>query len=70
MHANLVFDRINLGEDRDFLHWLADAGGHQLDPGKDFSQGQRQDLALALFLALAVSAAPFSSMSQSSTSTI
>jgi DNA repair protein SbcC/Rad50 len=53
MHANRVFDRINLGEDRDFLHWLADAGGQQLDPGKDFSQGQRQDLALALFLARA-----------------
>jgi DNA repair exonuclease SbcCD ATPase subunit len=53
MHANRVFDRINLGEDADFLHWLADAGGEQLDPGKDFSQGQRQDLALALFLARA-----------------
>jgi exonuclease SbcC len=53
MHANRVFDRINLGADSDFLHWLADAGGQQLDPGKDFSQGQRQDLALALFLARA-----------------
>ena len=53
MHANRVFDRINLGQDSDFLHWLADAGGEQLDPGKDFSQGQRQDLALALFLARA-----------------
>lgn len=53
MHANRIFDRINLGEDADFLHWLADAGGEQLDPGKDFSQGQRQDLALALFLARA-----------------
>lgn len=53
MHANRVFDRINLGEDSAFLHWLADAGGQQLDPGKDFSQGQRQDLALALFLARA-----------------
>ncbi|WP_069335786.1 AAA family ATPase [Sphingobium yanoikuyae] len=53
MHANRVCDRINLGEDSAFLHWLADAGGEQLDPGKDFSQGQRQDLALALFLARA-----------------
>lgn len=53
MHANRVFDRINLGADADFLHWLADAGDQQLDPGKDFSQGQRQDLALALFLARA-----------------
>jgi len=53
MHANRVFDRINLGEDDNFLHWLADAGSEQPDPGKDFSQGQRQDLALALFLARA-----------------
>jgi exonuclease SbcC len=53
MHANRVFDRINLGEDSDFLRWLAHAGEEQLDPGKDFSQGQRQDLALALFLARA-----------------
>lgn len=54
MHANRVFDRINLGSaDKDFLHWLADAGGQELDPGKDFSQGQRQDLALAIFLARA-----------------
>lgn len=53
MHANRVYDRINLGEDSNFLHWLAHAGDAQLDPGKDFSQGQRQDLALALFLARA-----------------
>ena len=53
MHANRVFDRINLGEDANFLHWLADAGSEQLDPGMDFSQGQRQHLALALFLARA-----------------
>lgn len=53
MHANRVYDRINLGEDSEFLHWLAHAGDAQLDPGKDFSQGQRQDLALALFLARA-----------------
>jgi DNA repair exonuclease SbcCD ATPase subunit len=53
MHANRLFDHINLGEDSDFLHWLAVAGGERLDPGKDFSQGQRQDLALALFLARA-----------------
>lgn len=53
MHANRVFDRINLGQDSNFLHWLADAGSEQLDPGTDFSQGQRQDLALSLFLARA-----------------
>lgn len=44
---------INLGTDSDFLHWLADAGEQQLDPDKDFSQAQRGDLALELFLASA-----------------
>lgn len=53
MHANRVFDRIKLGQVDDPLRWLADAGGQELNPGKDFSQGQRQDLALALFLARA-----------------
>jgi len=53
MHANRVFDHISLGQDADFLHWLADAGDEKLDPSKHFSQGQRQDLALALFLARA-----------------
>lgn len=53
MHANRVFDRINFGQIDDPLRWLADAGSQELDPGKDFSQGQRQDLALALFLARA-----------------
>lgn len=53
MHANRVFDRIKLGQADDPLRWLADAGGQELNPGKDFSQGQRQDLALALFLARA-----------------
>jgi DNA repair exonuclease SbcCD ATPase subunit len=53
MHANRVFDKIRLGQVSDPLRWLADAGTQELDPGKDFSQGQRQDLALALFLARA-----------------
>lgn len=53
MHANRVFDKIKLGQTNDPLRWLADAGTQELDPGKDFSQGQRQDLALALFLARA-----------------
>ncbi len=53
MHANRIVDRIGLGEAETFLHWLADAGAAYLDPGRDFSQGQRQDLALALFLARA-----------------
>lgn len=53
MHANRIVDRIDLGQSESFLHWFADAGDAQLDPGRDFSQGQRQDLALALFLARA-----------------
>ncbi len=53
MHANRIVDRIDLGQSESFLQWLADAGTAQLDPGRDFSQGQRQDLALALFLARA-----------------
>ncbi|WP_194287554.1 AAA family ATPase [Agrobacterium sp. ICMP 6402] len=53
MHANRIVDRIDLGQTESFLHWFADAGAAQLDPGRDFSQGQRQDLALALFLARA-----------------
>ncbi len=53
MHANRVFDRIKLGQVENPLRWLADAGSQEMDPGKDFSQGQRQDLALALFLARA-----------------
>lgn len=50
MHANRVFDKIKLGQTDEPLRWLADAGSQEMDPGKDFSQGQRQDLALALFL--------------------
>ncbi len=53
MHANRIVDRIDLGQSESFLHWFADAGDAQLDPGRDFSNGQRQDLALALFLARA-----------------
>ena len=53
MHANRIVDHINLGDGSNILRWLAQAGSEQLDPGKEFSQGQRQDLALALFLARA-----------------
>ncbi len=53
MHANRVVDRIDLGKSDTFLRWFAPAGEATLDPTKDFSQGQRQDLALALFLARA-----------------
>ncbi|MET4791645.1 exonuclease SbcC [Bradyrhizobium japonicum] len=50
MHANRIVDKIKVGHSDEPLRWFADAGNQQMDPGKDFSQGQRQDLALALFL--------------------
>jgi exonuclease SbcC len=53
MHANRVVDQIDLGVAEKFLRWGASAGEAKLDPGTDFSQGQRQDLALSLFLARA-----------------
>jgi len=53
MHANRVVDAIGLGEAESFLRWFATAGEAQLDPKNNFSQGQKQDLALALFLARA-----------------
>ncbi|MCJ2113451.1 AAA family ATPase [Methylobacterium sp. E-025] len=53
MHANRLIDRIEFGEGADFLRWCAGAGEATLDPMRDFSQGQRQDLALSLFIARA-----------------
>jgi DNA repair protein SbcC/Rad50 len=53
MHANHIFDSLDLGGPENFLHWTGDAGTERLDPKTDFSQGQRQDLALALFIARA-----------------
>lgn len=53
MQANRIFDRIHLGAGDDFLKWLAGADGQMFDPTTEFSQGQRQDLALSLFLARA-----------------
>lgn len=54
MHANRVFDRIELGEGDDLLNWRSVAGGNPFKPSQDFSQGQKQDLALALFIARAM----------------
>ncbi|MBR1325705.1 AAA family ATPase [Bradyrhizobium ottawaense] len=50
MHANRIVDKIKVGHSDEPLRWFADAGNQEMDPGKDFSQGQRQDLALAVFL--------------------
>ncbi len=51
LQANRVIDSIHTGENP--LDWLGQAGEHDFDPAKHFSQGQRQDLALAIFLARA-----------------
>lgn len=54
VHANRVFDSIRPGDGADPLRWMAEADGdRQFEPDRHFSQGQRQDLALALFLARA-----------------
>ncbi len=53
MHANRIVDAISMGQQADFLHWSAASGEAELDPMTNFSQGQRQDFALALFLARA-----------------
>ncbi|HYF89778.1 AAA family ATPase [Azospirillum sp.] len=53
VHANRVFDGIRPGSIEDPLVWLADADDEVFQPGLHFSDGQRQDLALALFLARA-----------------
>jgi exonuclease SbcC len=53
MHANRIYDSIGFGDGEDLLRWHADVGGRSFDPKRNFSQGQRQDLALALFVARA-----------------
>jgi DNA repair exonuclease SbcCD ATPase subunit len=52
MHANHVFDAIRSGNGSDPLQWFAEIDGKPLATAH-FSQGQRQDLALAIFLARA-----------------
>ncbi|WP_223512616.1 AAA family ATPase [Pseudomonas sp. GL-B-19] len=55
MHANEVYKGLGVSEGTDHLHWTAFAEGHEegLDAESKFSQGQRQDLALSLYLARA-----------------
>lgn len=53
MQSNLVYDDVVSGDDATPLSWHALAGDRSLDPGPTFSQGQRQDLALSIFLARA-----------------
>lgn len=56
IQANEVFDRIGngFGEGESPLQWHAKAKNIQLNPTLHFSQGQRQDLSLSVFLARAI----------------
>lgn len=51
MQANHFFDRLQTGKSP--LDWLGVVEGKEFSPDKSFSQGQRQDLALAIFMARA-----------------
>ncbi|MFT2161106.1 AAA family ATPase [Pseudomonas putida] len=55
MHANEVYQGLGVSEGTEHLHWTAFAEDHEiaLDAESKFSQGQRQDLALSLYLARA-----------------
>lgn len=53
MQANEVFERISGGDGDTPLQWAAATGSVDFNPTLHFSQGQRQDLALAVFLARA-----------------
>jgi exonuclease SbcC len=53
MQANLVYDDVGSGEGDSPLSWRAFAENLSLDPEATFSQGQRQDFALSIFLARA-----------------
>lgn len=55
MHANEVYRKLSVSEGNEALRWTVFAEGHEfaLDAEEKFSQGQRQDLALSLYLARA-----------------
>jgi ABC-type dipeptide/oligopeptide/nickel transport system ATPase subunit len=53
MQCNLVYDDILSGDEGSPLSWRAIAEDYSLDPEATFSQGQRQDFALSIFLARA-----------------
>lgn len=55
MHANEVYRGLGVSEGEDALKWTVFAEGHEpaLDAEGKLSQGQRQDLALSLYLARA-----------------
>lgn len=51
--ANEVFDSLQRGPLKNPFDWVARSSSHAFTPSPHFSMGQRQDLALALFLARA-----------------
>ncbi len=53
IHANETFDLIKVGPEDDPFEWVAMAAERELIPSREFSMGQRQDLALSIFLAKA-----------------
>lgn len=53
MQSNLVYDDVALGNGATPLSWRAMAENFSLNPEATFSQGQRQDFALSIFLARA-----------------
>ncbi len=57
MHANEVYRKLSVSNGEDALKWTVFADGFDdaLDAEEKFSQGQRQDLALSLYLAKACS---------------
>lgn len=57
MHANEVYRKLSVSDCGDVLKWtvFADGVDDALDAEEKFSQGQRQDLALSLYLAKAYS---------------
>lgn len=57
MHANEVYRGLSVSEGDEAFKWTVFADGHELalDAEEKFSQGQRQDLALSLYLAKACS---------------
>lgn len=55
MHANEVYSGLSVSDGDEAMKWTVFADGHDfaLDAEEKFSQGQRQDLALSLYLARA-----------------
>ncbi|HTZ41184.1 MAG TPA: AAA family ATPase, partial [Syntrophales bacterium] len=53
IHANETFDLLRKGPEDDPFEWIAMAARQEFISSREFSMGQRQDLALSIFLAKA-----------------